>query len=135
MLYGTGVRRAEAAAATVGALDLSAGRLRIVGKGNKERDVFLPPGTLAAVLAWIDHRGSAEGPLFKRVNKAGAVQAAGITAQLIYHIVKKRHVHTSSRSQRGRAWQRRVARTADRPRLVTGGAARSAATPARTWQL
>jgi integrase len=93
LLYGGGLRRAEAAGAMVEDLDATRGRLRLIGKGNKERDAYLPTGTLAAVLNWLEHRGTERGFLFNRITKAGAIAVEhGITAQLIYHVVCRRHL-------------------------------------------
>jgi len=93
LLYGSGLRRAEAADALADNFDPQHGRLRIIGKGNKERDVYLPAGTLAAVLAWLEHRGAGAGFLFNRISKSGTViNDHGITAQLIYHVVRQRHL-------------------------------------------
>jgi len=54
--------------------------------------VYLPAGTLSALLVWLEHRGTASGALFTRVNKAGVITAQGISAQLIYHVVRRRHL-------------------------------------------
>lgn len=61
LLYGAGLRRAEACAVPVEALD--AGELRIVGKGNVER--LIPIGMVARKLAaaWLELRGRDPGPL------------------------------------------------------------------------
>jgi site-specific recombinase XerD len=40
LLYATGIRISEAAGVRMGELDLGRGRLRVVGKGNKEREVL-----------------------------------------------------------------------------------------------
>ena len=66
--------------------------VRIVGKGNKERTIFLPAGTVAAIQAWLEIRGHADGPLMTQVGKNGRVRMHGITDQLVYHILQKRHL-------------------------------------------
>lgn len=93
LLYGAGLRRAEVADALIENFDKRRGRLRIIGKGNKERDAYLPPGALSSVLAWLEHRGTAGVHLFNRITKAGAVAVDhGISAQLVYHVVRHRHL-------------------------------------------
>jgi site-specific recombinase XerD len=92
LLYGAGLRRAEAAGVAFESFDAAHGRLRVLGKGSKERDVYLVAGTLAAVLAWLERRGRIPGPLFNQVSKTGDIRSHGITAQLIYHIARQRHL-------------------------------------------
>ena len=84
-LYGLGLRRAEAAAATLEDLDLSAGRWRIHGKGRRQRWAFLGMnGVRAAVEGWLRHRGTEPGPLFAPVIRSGRVIAgAGMTGEAI----------------------------------------------------
>jgi len=54
LLFGAGLRRAEAAAVNVSNVDLEAGSVRIMGKGNKERTTYLPAGALDAVRIWVE---------------------------------------------------------------------------------
>ncbi len=62
LALGTGMRRAELAGLTLAAVDLGASSVRIIGKGNRERTVYLAAWALAAVRAWLAIRGSAPGP-------------------------------------------------------------------------
>ena len=84
-LFGLGLRRAEAAAATLADLDMDAGRWRIHGKGRRQRWAFLGMnGARAAVEGWLRHRGSEPGPLFAPVNRGGRViEGAGMTGEAI----------------------------------------------------
>lgn len=77
LALGTGMRRAELAGLTLAAVDLAASSVRIIGKGNRERTVYLAAWALAAVRAWLAIRGSAQGPLLARVNKGGHVDLGG----------------------------------------------------------
>src|SRR6266850_555696 len=61
LLYGCGLRRSEAVFLDVVAFDGS--NVRVLGKGNKERSVPIPPAAIAAIRAWLELRGSAPGPL------------------------------------------------------------------------
>jgi len=66
LLYGCGLRRAEAVALDLVDLELGLERptVRIEkGKGNKGRLVYPPAGTIVALEAWIAHRGNVPGPL------------------------------------------------------------------------
>lgn len=59
----TGMRRAEVCSIDIDRVDRAAGEIRIIGKGNKERMVYL--GESAADLdAWIGVRGDGPGALF-----------------------------------------------------------------------
>ena len=57
LLYGSGLRRAELAALSVADISWKDSSVRVLGKGNKQRTVFMPAGTVAAVKAWLDVRG------------------------------------------------------------------------------
>lgn len=59
-------------------------------KGNKERTVSLPNGTVDALNRWITIRGSAPGPLFPHITKGGHITGNYISAQAIEQAIKKR---------------------------------------------
>ena len=71
LLYGCGLRRAEAVTLDLEHFDTTAGRLVVSGKGNKERHVFVSNGSRDALDAWLVHRCDQPGPLFMPVNKGG----------------------------------------------------------------
>lgn len=57
------------------------GFLRVLGKGQKERRVPLPPGAQRAVRAWLEVRGGAPGYLFCHVRRGGVpLPARGLGA-------------------------------------------------------
>jgi len=71
MLYATGMRVSEVAGLTLDDLDLEAGTVRCVGKGDKERVMPLYPQAVAAVREYVEHgrdkllrEGSGERTLF-----------------------------------------------------------------------
>lgn len=64
LMLGGGLRKAETTSLTCEALDLDGGHLRIIGKGDKERLVPLPPAVVSAVREWLEVRGRAPGALF-----------------------------------------------------------------------
>jgi integrase/recombinase XerD len=70
VLYGAGLRRAEISALDLQDVDGAHVRVRL-GKGNKERKVPLPAGSVRALDAWLRQRGNAAGPLFYRFAKGG----------------------------------------------------------------
>lgn len=65
LLYGQGLRRAEAVGLDLAHLDLAGGRLAVLGKGHTEREwVRLSPAVGEALAAWLAVRpGEAVGPL------------------------------------------------------------------------
>ncbi len=63
LLYATGLRRSEVAGLDVGHLDTSTGAIRVLGKGNKERTVYITNGAADALRGWLAVRGTAPGPL------------------------------------------------------------------------
>lgn len=90
-LYICGLRRFEVASLDIENIDLEDSSATVVGKGNKEKKVFLDPGTVKAVRTWLTHRQGDAGPLFLPVNKGGVVQYTNrISDQSIYNIIDKR---------------------------------------------
>jgi integrase/recombinase XerC len=59
LLYGTGMRSAEAVALDVADLDLAGRSVRVLGKGRKERIVLFGRRAQAALAAWLDQRARA----------------------------------------------------------------------------
>jgi len=53
LLYGSGLRVGELAALTVDRVDLTRCRVRVIGKGSKEREVPLSEPSVAALRAWL----------------------------------------------------------------------------------
>jgi site-specific recombinase XerD len=90
LLYGSGLRRAEAVALDLADYDQQAGTLRVRGKGNKERLAHLSDGAAAALDGWLAVRGAWAGPLFVSINKGGALQQRRLSGQGILHIGRQR---------------------------------------------
>ena len=91
LMFGAGLRRAEAAAVQVADYDADTGGLTIIGKGNKERTAYLCNGGKAALDSWLAVRGQAEGSLLCPVSQSGQVSAgAGITAQALMVRLQRR---------------------------------------------
>ncbi len=90
LMFGCGLRRSEAAAVRLEDLDPGTGAVRVIGKGNRERTVYAPRGARAALGAWLDARGRAEGPLLTRVSQTGAASLLPMTAQSLMARLRKR---------------------------------------------
>jgi len=90
VLYGGGLRRAEAVGLDLADFDSEAGELRIrSGKGKRARTVYVTNGARDALRAWLDVRGTEPGPLFLAVNKADDVRQGRITTGAVYLILAR----------------------------------------------
>jgi integrase/recombinase XerC len=85
LLFERALRRNDVASLDVAHLDLDAGTVSILGKGNSERETLtLPDPTRRAITEWLAIRGTAPGPLFPNLDRAkkgsGRLTGAGIWA-------------------------------------------------------
>lgn len=69
LLLGCGLRRAEVPALQMNQIHLDGGYIRLIGKGNKERTVYLNGEVKENLTNWINYRGSEEGYVFGRFTK------------------------------------------------------------------
>ena len=83
LLFGCGLRRAEAASIQLADYNPETGAVRVVGKGNQERQAYVAGGAQAALDDWVSIRGLQEGPLLTPVNQTGVVRIAPISPQAI----------------------------------------------------
>jgi len=90
LMYIGGLRRSEVADLNFEDINLEEKEARVIGKGNKERMMFLDDGTVTAIRYWLALRGDHDGALFYRVLKSGKIQAGRLSDQAIYNVVKKR---------------------------------------------
>lgn len=90
-LYGCGLRRAEAVGLHRKDYRHKTGAFVVRGKGNKERLVYMPPGGLPAIEAWLAVRSSVAGPLFCRVLKNGRLMLERpLSSQAVLYILGER---------------------------------------------
>ena len=90
LMYACGLRRQETVDLNLADVDLDNQKLRILGKGSKQRFVYLSQDALPAIEAWLRVRGRQLGPLFTRVGKGGKVSLKRLSAQAVYYILKSR---------------------------------------------
>ncbi len=90
LLFGAGLRRAEAVGLDLDDVDIETGELRVLGKGDNQRVAYLPAGGRAALAEWLRHRGGADGPLLQPVNRGGAVTPRRMTAQSLRLLCQRR---------------------------------------------
>lgn len=84
MMMGCGLRRAEVVELNLQNWDSRTLSIQLIGKGNKERKVFLPTDLESIVKDWISVRGETEGPMFPRL-KPGTTE-----------VFEKRHMNPCS---------------------------------------
>lgn len=85
-----GLRLDEVAGLTLANYDAASGRLEVIGKGNKQRAVFVGAARYA-VGDWLAIRGTDAGALFCPVNKAGRIVSVDrMTAQSVYNMLNRR---------------------------------------------
>jgi integrase len=91
VLYGGGLRRAEAAALDISDFDPDARVLYVRhGKDRRERIAYLTTSSCRCLKAWIRKRGDAPGPLFCPVNRAGRVGTRRMRGECIAYILRRR---------------------------------------------
>lgn len=90
LMYSAGLRRAEVVALDLADYRAESKQLVVRGKGRKERIVHLIDGAEAALLDWLEARGTSSGPLFWPVNKGGKVVKRRLTTQAVYNLLSKR---------------------------------------------
>jgi site-specific recombinase XerD len=91
LLYGAGLRRAEAVALDLADYNAETGELVIrSGKGRKARTVYATNGGQEALGAWLESRGHEAGALLCPVGKNGRVTVRGLTEQAVYLACQKR---------------------------------------------
>src|SRR6266851_3927936 len=90
LLYGSGLRRAEAVGLELSDYDREGGTLKVRGKGNKERLAHLGDASQAALEAWIFHRGFVSGALFVAINKGGRLGTRRMSGQSMLYIARQR---------------------------------------------
>jgi site-specific recombinase XerD len=85
--FGCGLRRAELVGLDLADLLDDATVLRVRGKGNKQRLVYLSSGVQALLAAWIVRRGAREGALFCAVVRDAAT-ARRLAEQTVYDVLR-----------------------------------------------
>jgi site-specific recombinase XerD len=89
LCFGAGLRRAEAVGIHLNDFDPASRSLRVRGKGDKHRKVFLSEQSAAFVSAWIAVRGTVTGPLLLPVDKADQVRFRELSPEAIAVILSR----------------------------------------------
>ena len=90
VLQSTGLRRAEVAAALIERYNHGERSLRVIGKGNKERTVYIHPGAVPYLGRWLVTLAQRRGPVFRRVDRWGNISDGPLAPRTIGYIVSER---------------------------------------------
>ncbi len=89
LLFDLALRRAEVVSLDVAHVDLAAGVVRVLGKGQTERvPLTLPEPTRAVLAAWLTVRGPSPGPLFVNFDRARKGMGRRLTGRSLHRIVR-----------------------------------------------
>ena len=84
-----GLRRGEVLSIDLEHIDAKGCRVAVLGKGRSGREwITLPAPTMAAVAAWIEHRGDAGGALFCGMNGGGGA-VKRLSGSALHEIVRR----------------------------------------------
>lgn len=109
ILIGTGMRRAEISSISFEGYDRQKGSLKIIGKGDKQRKVYMPDEVKQALDQWIEVRGNqTEGPIFVRIRRFGVIDTKApltpgsrrLDCTKIYRAFRHHRQSDASRSQK-----------------------------------
>ncbi len=87
LMYSAGLRRDELVSLDLENYDPNTGELRVLGKGNKERLLYVDNGALDALNDWLTVRGDGSGALFRPVKKGGKVEDRRMSDQAVYNML------------------------------------------------
>lgn len=89
VLWCTGARREEIANIVLERYDAGTRALKLTGKGNKERAVYIHPRVLPHMEAWLSLLGTRRGPMFRPVDRWGHVRTGGMSKRAIGMVVAR----------------------------------------------
>lgn len=90
--WSTGLRRDEISRIQIADLTPAEDGLdiEVIGKGGKRRKVYINDGTHAALMDWLDLRGSTDGALFVDINKGGKIGTGTMSGEALRKMLDKR---------------------------------------------
>lgn len=86
-LYSTGARRAEIAGALLERYDAGERSLRIIGKGDKEREVFISPTAAPILNEWLALVNARRGPMFRHVDKHDNIHNKPMSPRSVGYVI------------------------------------------------
>ncbi len=88
LFYSTGLRRAELSRLTLEDYEPRTGRLRLLGKGDKERLTYLDEGAQEWLGDWLRVRGDQPGPLFVPTDREDQLLWRHMTPEAVYNVIR-----------------------------------------------
>lgn len=92
ILWSTGIREAEAATVRIECYSAAERSLKVIGKANKERYVYVHENAVVALERWLAALGARSGPIFRPVDKWGRVAEKPVSPVTVYYIVNQRRI-------------------------------------------
>lgn len=89
LLYGCGLRRSEIVGLSLEDYDRGRRTLNVVGKGRKQRTLYVNSTAFNALERWLGARGREPGPLFVRVTQSGRVTSKPLSSQAVYRLTAR----------------------------------------------
>jgi site-specific recombinase XerD len=90
VLQSTGIRRAEAAGALIEHYDHGERALKVTGKGNNQRTVYIHPAAVPYLDRWLVTVAARRGPVFRRIDRWENISGRPLSARAIGYIVNER---------------------------------------------
>ncbi len=90
LLYSTGLRRTELVRLQMSDYRSAGRELRVIGKGDRERTMYVTGAAKRMLEEWLDWRGQDAGGLFLPLNKGGRMTSKEISSQVVYRVVSER---------------------------------------------
>ena len=91
VLLGCGLRHSEVAALTFKHIQQRDGRwciVDLVGKHGRVRTVPMPTWCKVAIDAWAAAAGIADGPVFRSVNRGGAIRSTALSEKVVWQLIR-----------------------------------------------
>ena len=90
LLYSAGLRRSELISLDLDDYETETGTIKIRGKRNKIRLVYINDGAYDALLDWLEIRGTQPGALFHPINRGGNITPRRLSNEGITRLLKLR---------------------------------------------
>jgi len=90
LMYATGGRRTEVVSLTLDDWSPAERALRVVGKGNKQRDLPVAATALPWLTGWLRRRGWAAGPILCPTFRGGAIRIRPLSGQALRDVLDAR---------------------------------------------
>ena len=91
LMYAAGLRRSELVALDADSYDPETGEIVVMGKGDKQRTVFINDGAADALSDWLLILDRESGPMFVAIDKGGTIHREDrLSDQAVYSMLRRR---------------------------------------------